>query len=85
LPGSNVVTVPSDEVVVVVVVDSVATGFFIVDSVVVVSVAAGFFVADSVVVVLVCANAKGAIAAQARMSMLFFIIVTSNVNVVIQV
>src|SRR5688500_11913561 len=65
LPGSKVATVPSVEVVVVVVaVVSVATGFLVV-------------VVDSVVVVLVCAKAKGAIAAQARMSMLFFIIVPS--------
>jgi hypothetical protein len=64
LPGSKVVTVPSVEVVVVVVVDSVATGFF-------------FVVVDSVVVVLVCAKANGAMAAQARIRMLFFIIVPS--------
>jgi len=38
-------------------------------------------VVDSVVVVLVCAKAKGAIAAQARMSMLFFIVFPSNVIV----
>src|SRR3954469_14892570 len=63
LPGSKVVTVPSVEVEVVVVVDSVVTGFVV--------------VADSVVVVLVCAKAKGAIAAQARMSMLFFMIFPS--------
>src|SRR3954463_6471407 len=63
LPGSNVVTVPSVEVVVVVVVDSDVTGFFV--------------VADSVVVVLVWANANGAIAAQARIRILFFILVPS--------
>src|SRR6185503_14890903 len=62
LPGSKVVTVPSVEVVVVVVVDSVVTGFFV--------------VVDSVVVVLVWAKANGAIAAQARIRMLFFIIVS---------
>src|SRR5437016_9041189 len=58
LPGSNVVTVPSVEVVVVV--DSVVTGFVVV---------------DSVVVVLVWAKAKGAIAAQARLRIVLFIII----------
>src|SRR3954469_25337558 len=61
LPGSKVVTVPSVEVVVVV--DSDVTGFFVVD--------------DSVVVVLVWAKANGAIAAQARIRILFFILVPS--------
>src|SRR5438270_11067268 len=64
LPGSKVVTVPSVDVVVVVVLDSVVTGFCA--------------VVDSVVVVLVCAKAKGAIAAQARMSMLFFMVFPSQ-------
>src|SRR3954468_7760679 len=63
LPGSKVVTVPSVEVVVVVVLDSDVTGFFVVD--------------DSVVVVLVWAKANGAIAAQARIRILFFILVPS--------
>src|SRR3954468_3018881 len=64
LPGSKVVTVPSVDVVVVVVSVVLATGFV-------------FVVVDSVVVVLVCANAKGAMAAQARMRMLFFILFPS--------
>jgi hypothetical protein len=38
-----------------------------------------FVVLDSVVVVLVCAKAKGAIAAQARMSMLFFILMFPSI------
>src|SRR5437868_14200416 len=61
LPGSKVVTVPSVEVVVVVVSLVLATGLV-------------FVFVDSVVVVLVCAKANGAIAAQARIRMLFFII-----------
>ena len=64
LPGSKVVTVPSVDVVVVVVSDSVVTGLV-------------FVVLDSVVVVLVCAKAKGAIAAQARIRMLFFMMFPS--------
>src|SRR5438309_7347482 len=68
LPGSKVVTVPSVDVVVVVVSVVPVTGCV-------------FVVVDSVVVVLVWANAKGAMAAQARMRMLFFILFPSVVDV----
>src|SRR4051794_34818565 len=68
LPGSKVVTVPSVDVVVVVVSVVPVTGCV-------------FVVVDSVVVVLVWANAKGAMAAQARTRMLFFILFPSVVDV----
>jgi hypothetical protein len=45
------------------------------------SVVTGLVFVVSVVVVLVCAKANGAIAAQARMSMLFFMMFPSNVVV----
>ena len=74
LPGSKVETVPSVEVVVVVVDELPVIGLVEVVSDVVDEVLTGLVVVDSVVVVLVCANATGAINAQPSARMVFFIV-----------
>jgi hypothetical protein len=79
LPGVNVDTVPSVDVVVVVLSDVavLVTGLVVVLSVVVVASVVGLVVVLSVVVVLVCANARGATNAQPSVINVFFMLFLS--------